>query len=163
MFCSPSAEPPAKMRSLALRKACLRRKGISVGETSEPIATPDGGYRVFRVAERNDEGVTAFDDAKAELRKRLGETKMATEYDRLLKQLREKAIIDVRVREVPLQVQVPTTASILDPPSAEAPAATPGAAVPATADDAEFVVSPQAAPERVAPDAPADETKPPTP
>jgi len=135
---------------------------LAVGETSEPIATPDGGYRVFRVAERSDEGVTAFDDAKNELRKSLGETKMAAEYDKLLKELREKAIIDVRVREVPLQVQVPTSASILDPPSAEPPAAAPGAAVPAAA-DAEFVVSPQAAPERVAPEAPADETKPPTP
>lgn len=135
---------------------------LAVGETSDPIATPDGGYRVFRVTERSDEGVTAFDDAKAELRKRLGESKMATEYDRFLKQLREKAIIDVRVREVPLQVQVPTTASILDPPSADPAAAAPGAAAQAGAEDAEFVVSPQAAPERVAPDAPVDEGKPPT-
>jgi len=139
---------------------------LAVGETSEPIAGPDGSYRVFRVAERSAEGVTPFDDAKAEIHKRLGEARMATEYDRLLKELREKAIIDVRVREVPLQVQVPTTASILDPPSAEAPVVPPGAAIPAAAaaDDAEFVISPQTAPERVAPGAPAaDETKPPTP
>lgn len=137
-----------------------------MGETSEPIAGPDGSYRVLRVAERSAEGVTPFDDAKAEIRKRLGEARMATEYDRLLKELREKAIIDVRVREVPLQVQVPTTASILDPPSTEAPVVPPGAAAPAAAaaDDAEFVISPQTAPERVAPGAPAaDETKPPTP
>ena len=136
---------------------------LGVGEISDPIPTADGGYRVFRAAERSDEGVTAFEDAKTELRKSLGESKMAAEYDKLLKQLREKAIIDVRVREVPLQVQVPTTASILDPPSAEAATAAPGPAAQAGPGDAEFVVSPQAAAERVSPDAPADETKPPTP
>ncbi len=137
---------------------------LAVGETAEPIAGPEGSYRVLRVAERSPAGVTPFEEAKAEIRKHLGEARMVSEYERLLKELREKAIIDVRVREVPLQVQVPTTASILDPPSAEIPAATRGAAASAAEDDAEFVVSPQTAPERVTPAAPAaDETAPPTP
>jgi parvulin-like peptidyl-prolyl isomerase len=127
-------------------------ESLPVGGISDPLAGADGSYRIFRVSERTEEGLTPFDDVKADLRKRLVDTRMLAEYDKLLKELREKAIIDVRVREVPLQVQVPTTASILDPPSADSAPAKVEAA-PAAADDAEFVVSPQAAPERTSPDA----------
>jgi parvulin-like peptidyl-prolyl isomerase len=123
---------------------------LPVGGVTEPIAGPDGTYRIFRVSERSEEGLTPFDDVKADLRKKLVDTGMLAEYDKLLKELRAKAIIDVRVREVPLQVQVPTTASILDPPSAE-PMPGKAKAEPAAADDAEFVVSPQTAPERTSP------------
>jgi parvulin-like peptidyl-prolyl isomerase len=139
---------------------------LAVGGIADPVPTPDGGYRIFRVMERADEGVTPFDDAKTDIRKKLTDARMMAEYDKLLKELREKAIIDVRVREVPLQVQVPAAASILDPPSAD-PQPGKGAATPAaTDDDAEFVVSPQSAPERTSPvpaptpDAPQDEAKP---
>lgn len=124
-------------------------EALPVGGVTEPIAGTDGSYRIFRVSERADEGVTPFDDVKADLRKKLVDTRMLAEYDKLLTELRAKAIIDVRVREVPLQVQVPATASILDPPSADP---LPGKAKASTAaDDAEFVVSPQAAPERTSP------------
>jgi peptidyl-prolyl cis-trans isomerase SurA len=124
--------------------------GLPVGGVAEPMASPDGGYRILRVSERTEQGATPFDDAKAELRKQLVDTRIRAEYDKLLKDLREKAIIDVRVREVPLQVEVPATASILDPPSPDPIPATDHAGA-AARDDAEFVVSPQAAPERTSP------------
>ncbi len=139
---------------------------LPVGGVTDPIAGADGSYRIFRISERAEEGLTPLDDVKADIRKRLVDTGMLAEYDKLLKELRDKAIIDVRVREVPLQVQVPTTASILDPPSAD-PAPSKAKAA-AAADDAEFVVSPQAAPEKTSavPAAgaePTEDQKPPAP
>jgi parvulin-like peptidyl-prolyl isomerase len=135
---------------------------LPVGSIADPLPGADGSYRIFRVGGRSEEGVTPFDDAKADVRKTLADSRMMAEYERLLKELREKAIIDVRVREVPLQVQVPATASILDPPSADPVPAKEAAPV---ADDAEFTVSPQAGPERTSPvgappDAAQDETTP---
>ena len=138
---------------------------LPAGAIADPVAAPDGSYRIFRVVEHTQEGITPYEDAKADIRKKLTDTRMMAEYDKLLKELRDKAIIDVRVREVPLQVQVPTTASILDPPSAD-PAPAKGPATPAAADDSEFVVSPQAAPEQTSPvptptpNAPQDQPKP---
>jgi hypothetical protein len=56
------------------------------------------------------------------------------------------------VREVPLQVDLPSSGSILDAPATEAAAekATP-TAKPRAESDEEFSVTPQARPERVAP------------
>jgi hypothetical protein len=75
--------------------------------------------------------------------------------------LREKAIVDVRVREVPLQVTVPAS-SILDPPTPEesGEAATAPAEAPAAPREEEFVTSPQAGPAKVAPAGPGHEDKP---
>lgn len=142
-------------------------EGLQPGEVSDPILAA-GGYRILRLVERGAESTTSFEDARAELRRRLGEARMAEVYDTLVKQLRERAVIDVRVREVPLQVTVPAS-SILEPPgelpSPDTPKlATPAA--PAPAEAPEFEVSPQDAPERVAPgetppEKKAEEAKPP--
>jgi parvulin-like peptidyl-prolyl isomerase len=133
-----------------IRKAAA---GLAPGGVSDPVAAPEG-FRILRVVERSEEGLTPYDSAKAELRKHLGEERMSQEYEGYLKALRDKAIIDVRVREVPLSVSVPTATSILEPPEPGkevAPAA--GGAAAAAAAESEFVTSPQSAPERIAPGA----------
>lgn len=135
-----------------IRKAAL---ALPPGGISDPIASANG-FRILRVVERSEEGVTPYESVKAEIRKRLGETRMATAYEDFLKGLRERALIDVRVREVPLQVTVPAT-SILEPPPPDKEL-TPAAARAAAAADSEFVTSPQAAPERIVPAA-TDEAK----
>jgi len=167
---APSAGSGGDLGRLELKALApaIRRvaEGLKPGETSAPIAGGDGSLRILKLLERSEEGVQSFDEVKADLRKRMGDTRFSSVYEEYMKDLRQKAIIDVRVREVPLQVSVPAT-SILDPPTAdESPAAPPAAAAPAAAaSDEEFVTSPQAAPEKVAPpgaesEAPSEEKPP---
>jgi peptidyl-prolyl cis-trans isomerase SurA len=139
-------------------------EGLKVGEISEPVATADGGYRVVRLVSRSDIEVTPYDTVKSDIHKKLGDAKWTEEYDKYVADLRTQAIIDVRVREVPLQVQLPSAASILEPPdelkSPTAPRG-PSRQAPAAASDDEFSVSPQSAPERVTPGGSADDQPPP--
>ena len=93
---------------------------LAPGETSEPIPAGDGGYRILRLVERKEASVVPFDEVKAAIRQRLAQGRLSREYESYVAGLREKAIIDIRVREVPLQVDVPSTpGTILD--SAAAP------------------------------------------
>jgi parvulin-like peptidyl-prolyl isomerase len=125
---------------------------LAAGAVSEPIAVADG-FRVLKLAERNEAGLVPFDEAKPEIVKRLGQARRSAEYERFLEGLRKNAIIDIRVREVPLQVNLTSTGSLLEP-LAE-PAAAPDAAARPSArpkpDDDEISATPQARPERVAP------------
>jgi parvulin-like peptidyl-prolyl isomerase len=132
---------------------------LAPGAVSEPIAVADG-FRVLKLVERNEAGVVPFEEAKPEIVKRLGQTRRAEEYERFVQGLRKNATIDIRVREVPLQVDLTSSGSLLEP-LAETPAAAaaaPGAPAaarrpsePPPADDAEISTTPQARPERVAP------------
>jgi hypothetical protein len=63
--------------------------------------------------------------------------------------LRKSALVDLRVREVPLQVTMPA-GPLLEAPAIPDPSA-PAAPVAPAAPDAEFRTTPQDAPERVAP------------
>ncbi len=162
---APSRDAGGDLGRLELKALApgIRRvaETLKPGEVSEPIAGSDGSQRWLKLLERSEEGQQAFDDVKAELRKRISDTRFATVYEEYMKGLREKAIVDVRVREVPLQVSVPAT-SILDPPtpeeSGQAPASGSGVA-PAPSDE-EFVTSPQAAPEKGGPAGPEPDKKP---
>lgn len=140
---------------------------LKPGEISDPVPTADG-FRVLKLVERTESGVIPFDTVKAEIRSRLTETRGNKAYDEYVEGLRKNAIVDVRVREVPLQVSRPITpTTLLEPPlpnpegdaprgAAAAPAPA-GPPAPIPADDAEISTTPQAAPERVAPGAPADD------
>lgn len=140
----------------SIRQAAERLKP---GEIAEPIAGPDGSQRILKLVERSEAGTRPFDEVKVELRRQMAETRFSSVYEDYMKELRQKAIIDVRVREVPLQVSVPAT-SILDPPEAEKPpGAEAGPETPAPS-DAEFVTSSQSAPEKVAPPPDGAEQKP---
>jgi peptidyl-prolyl cis-trans isomerase SurA len=149
---------------------------LPVGAVSDPIASGDG-YRILKVEAKTDASVTPFDEVKEGLRRKLGEARMSKEFETYVASLREKAIIDVRVREVPQQLAGPTTAPVLRESPESAPGAEPSgrpAAVPAAtptappADDAEIVTTPQDRPEAVVPPAAPqakrkDEPAPPTP
>jgi parvulin-like peptidyl-prolyl isomerase len=135
---------------------------LAVGELSDPIATAEG-QRILRLEERTPAGVTPFEQAKAEIRERLGRERWAAEYDKYIGELRAAAQpgIDLRVREVPLQVAVPPEPATLLPAPDElgpAPEAKPDAA-PAPP-DAELVTTPQERPERVVPPARRDPQRP---
>lgn len=137
---------------------------LELGGVAGPLPRGDS-LLILRVAERSQGSVVPFEDAKADIVKRLTQARRAEEYDRFVAALRKAAILDIRVREVPLQVDLPSSGSILDPAAAE-PAAektTPAAERPKVESTDEFSVTPQARPERVVP-APAPAPRPtPTP
>jgi hypothetical protein len=112
--------------------------------------------------------VVPFDQAKEAIKQRLMQERWAKEYDVYIQGLRKNAIVDTRVREVPLQLTGPVPSppeggSLLDKvPDPPAPGAEPaaaaavGPAAPPPADsDAEISTSGPAQPERVAPPPPA--------
>jgi len=138
-----------------------------VGAVSDPIPSA-GGYRILKVTEKTELSVVPFDQAKEAIKQRLMQERWAKEYDVYIQGLRKKAIVDARVREVPLQLTGPIPsppqaggllATVPDPPATgaePAAAATVGPAAPPPADsDAEISTSGPAQPERVAPPPPA--------
>jgi peptidyl-prolyl cis-trans isomerase SurA len=112
---------------------------LPVGGVSDPLPTPDG-FRILKVVEKTEGAQVPYEEVKAEILKRLAAEKTAREYEGYLEGLRKEAIIDIRVREVPLQAPVPA-GKTLDMP------ASPALANP----DAEISTTPQAAPEHVVP------------
>jgi parvulin-like peptidyl-prolyl isomerase len=141
---------------------------LPAGGISDPLPAANGGFRILRVVEKTEGRTVPFAEVKDEIVRRMGIARIGEQKEAYLAGLRKTALVDLRVREVPLQVTVPAT-SLLEPPSddepAPAPAAAPGAptpapaapagaAVPAPAGDDEISTTPQARPERVAPPPP---------
>jgi parvulin-like peptidyl-prolyl isomerase len=130
---------------------------LEKGAVSEPIPTADG-FRILRVGERTEEGVAPFEQVRTEITKRLTQERSAKGYEEYMEGLRKTASVHTMVREVPLQLSVtpPTPGTELGTPRLDLadPSAKPDAVAPAavpTDPAAEFSVTPQAAPERVAP------------
>jgi parvulin-like peptidyl-prolyl isomerase len=132
---------------------------LKPGDVSEPVPSGDG-YRIFKLVGRNEASVIPFEDVKADIQRRLMMQRGNEAYEKYVEGLRKTAIIDLRVKEVPLQVSRPVTPStLLEPPLPDdqgparpRPGAEAGPAPAAAADDdAEITTTPQAAPERVAP------------
>lgn len=109
---------------------------LPAGGVSAPIET-EAGHRVFKVVEKREARTVKFEEAREEILRRLTQDRMAREYEAYMEGLRKAAMIDLRVREVPLQVELPAEPVVTRP--------APGAPEP------EFSVSPQERPERVAP------------
>ncbi len=139
---------------------------LPVGAVSDPIPSA-GGYRILKVTEKTELSVVPFDQAREAIKQRLVQERWAKEYDVYIQGLRKNAIVDTRVREVPLQLTGPIPSppeggSLLDKvPDPPAPGAEPaaaaavGPAAPPPADsDAEISTSGPAQPERVAPPTP---------
>jgi peptidyl-prolyl cis-trans isomerase SurA len=140
------------------------------GGVSEPIPSGED-YRVLKVTEKTEASVLSFDEAKADIKQLLTQGRWDKELAAYVEGLRKKAIIDLRVREVPLELTgpvpsgnllggtglgetghpaatpAPPAAGTPAPPPAHTPPPPPGAASP----DSEFVTSPQSAPEHVVP------------
>ncbi len=138
---------------------------LAPGQISDPIPTPEG-FRILKVVEKTEGSVVPYEDARAEIQRRLTTSRGNEQVEKYLVGLRDKAIIDLRVREVPLQLSGPAPAGTtrLDAAAAagtaegaakgdEAPAPSPAVAgPPAPANpDEEITTTPQAQPERVAP------------
>lgn len=140
---------------------------LPAGGVSDPIRSGDG-FRVLKVEEKTEAKLTPFDEVKDALRRGLLERKMGKETTGYLAGLRQKATIDVRVREVATDlggaVVAPSTLRDATLPGAEPGAPAPGPArAPAPAGDAddEIVTSPQARPEQVVPSGSPDPASPP--
>ena len=151
---------------------------LPVGAVSDPLAV-EGGYRIVRVVAKTEGSTTPYDAAKDKVRDRLMISRFDEAYEAYLQELRKTASVELRVREVPLQLTGPipegSLLEALEPlaPGAPPPVvpAAPGVTdtaapegrpvVPATADD-EITTTPQAGPEKVAPPAaPPQEPRPP--
>jgi parvulin-like peptidyl-prolyl isomerase len=150
--------------------------GLAVGSVSDPLSV-EGGYRILKVTAKTAGSVTPYDAAKEKVRDRLMMSRFEKAYDAYMQDLRKNASVELRVREVPLQLTGPipegSLLEALEPlapggaPAGPAPAApaTPGAtdamvvptetrtAVPPAAAD-EITTTPQVAPEKVAPPPP---------
>lgn len=116
---------------------------LPVGGVSEPLATASG-WRLLKVVERSEAKPPSLDTARPIIEQRLAQGRVAQQYEKYIAGLRQAAgAVEVRVREVPLQVQLPTG------PTLGAPAAAPSGDA-----DEEIVASPQDKPERIAPEPP---------
>jgi parvulin-like peptidyl-prolyl isomerase len=135
--------------------------GLGKGAISDPVRSGDG-YRIFKVLDKTEASVVPFEEAKADIKNRLMQERWTKEYDAYMADLRKKAVINLMVREAPLQLSgpVPEGAGLnlggVDQP-AGAGTAPPGpapspAAAPADP-DAEISTSGSDRPEQVAPPA----------
>lgn len=150
--------------------------GLSVGEVSDPIAVEDG-YRILKAVAKTSGSVVPFASAKDRVRNVMMARRFQGEYDKYIAEVREKADIELRVREVPLQLTGSVSeASLFDdvdpfslttagaaplpgmaPSGAPAPAGPAASSsrygAPAGAEDDEFSTTPQASPQRIVPGA----------
>jgi parvulin-like peptidyl-prolyl isomerase len=143
---------------------------LPVGSVSDPI-TVEGGYRILKVTAKTSGSTVPFEAAKNQLRERLMYERFDKEREAYMQDLRKNASVELRVREVPVQLTGPIPESslleALEPlagggGTAEpaAPAAPAPAAAPAAADE-EISMTPQAAPQKIAPPPPATPPPPP--
>jgi parvulin-like peptidyl-prolyl isomerase len=143
---------------------------LAKGAVSDPIPQGDG-YRILKAVDKTEGSVVPYEEAKKEIRQRLGEEKIQKEYQAYMDTLRQKALIQIQVREVPLQLSGPlpdnvlldtsllggTGGPALGPLPGEAqPSSEPRAPAPTApgADEEEITTTGQAAPEHIAPPAP---------
>jgi peptidyl-prolyl cis-trans isomerase SurA len=136
--------------------------GLGKGEVSDPIRSGEG-YRIFKVIDKTEASTVPFEEAKADIKNRMMNDRWSKEYDAYMADLRKKAVINLMVREAPLQLSgpVPEGAGLnlggVEQPSSAAPSrpAEPGAAPPAAPSDpdAEISTSGSDRPEQVAPPA----------
>lgn len=136
---------------------------LSVGAVSDPLPV-EGGFRLIRVVAKTTGSTTPYENVKDRVRDRLMMSRFDKAYDEYVAELRKSSSVELRVREVPLQLTGPipegSLREALEPltPGAEepSPAAAPAApAAPAAAStEDEVITTGGAAPERVAPKPP---------
>ena len=80
--------------------------GLAVGTVSEPLPVA-GGYRLIRVVAKTTGSTTPFDAVKDRVRDRVMMTRFDKAYDEFVAELRKTASVELRVREVPLQLTGP--------------------------------------------------------
>jgi peptidyl-prolyl cis-trans isomerase SurA len=148
---------------------------LPVGSVSDPIVVADG-YRILKVVAKTSGSVVPYATAKDQVRNKLMGERFGEAYEDYIGEIRESAVVELRVREVPLQLSggIPEGTLLDDvdpfslgpaapfmPGSSSVPAAAaPGGTASPSADrnpfavpggDDEFVTTPQARPERIVP------------
>jgi hypothetical protein len=120
------------------------------------------------VVEKTEGSVVPFEEVRQDIERRLVQQRYEKEYDAYVEGLRKTATIDVRVREVPLQVAPPSPdgGAIRGdtlPEEVPEPSTAPKPGEPA-GEGSEFQTTPQSRPERVVPpSAPGQPASPPSP
>lgn len=94
---------------------------LAAAAVSDPMPS-SRGLLILRCLEKSEASFAPFEEVKDAILKRLAQDRMASQYEAYLEELRKSALIDLRVREVPLQVTV-APSSLLEPPPPEAPPA----------------------------------------
>jgi peptidyl-prolyl cis-trans isomerase SurA len=130
---------------------------LAVGAISDPIPV-EGGVRILKVVAKTSGSVVPYETARAKIKDRLMMKQFEKEYDKYMEEVRSKAVVELRVREVPLTLSGPIPPETLlegvDPfslgPTSTMPGPAPTAPSPAGAGD-EISVTPQARPEHVTP------------
>ena len=139
---------------------------LPVGSVSDPLPV-EQGFRIVRVVARTEGSTTPYEAAKEKVRDRLMISRFDEAYDAYVQELRKTASVELRVREVPLQLTGPipegSLREALEPLAPGAPPAPPAGPVatdtiviptakaPVAATDDEITTTPQAGPETVAP------------
>jgi parvulin-like peptidyl-prolyl isomerase len=152
---------------------------LPVGGISDPLPV-EGGYRVIKVTAKTSGSTTPYEAAKDRVHDRLMMARFEKAYEAYVQELRKNASVELRVREVPLQLNGPipegSLREALEPltpgapvSSPEAPPAAAGTTTPAAsgtdapaeakptappAADEEITTTPQSGPEKVAPPPP---------
>ena len=135
--------------------------GLAKGAISDPIRSGDG-YRIFKAVDKTEASVVPFEQAKADIKQRMMQDRWTKEYDAYMADLRKKAVINLMVREAPLQLSGPVPEGTglnlggVDQPAAAGPPA-PATPAPSSAPadpDAEISTSGSERPEQVAPPPP---------
>jgi parvulin-like peptidyl-prolyl isomerase len=143
-------------------------RSLEPGGISPPYQTLTG-YRIIRLLERTDASIDPFDTVKEQILNKLTGERRLEDFESYVADLRKDAIIDIRVREVGLQLDAPTGPNLMEEArtAAETGADEDGevAATGAedTAGDDEFSVSGQSRPARVTPGASLEPPPPPAP
>jgi parvulin-like peptidyl-prolyl isomerase len=141
---------------------------LAVGSVSDPLPV-EGGYRIVKVVAKTTGSTTPYETVKDKVHDQLMLSRFEAAYEVYMQDLRKNASVELRVREVPLQLTGPipegSLLEALEPLVPGAPGPLPSAAgaapvpaekkpvAPSAADD-EISTTPQAAPETVAPPPP---------
>jgi len=131
-------------------------RSLEPGGVSPPYETL-AGYRIIRLLERTEASIDPFDAVKEQILRKLTGDRRMQEFESYVAELRKDAIIDVRVREVGLQLDAPTGPNLMEEARTAAdtaPAEDDATAAPVEdAEEDEFSVSGESRPERVTPGA----------
>jgi peptidyl-prolyl cis-trans isomerase SurA len=131
--------------------------GLAVGSISDPIPV-EGGYRLLRVVAKTTGSTTPYEAVKDRVRDRVMMSRFDKAYDEFVAELRKNSIVELRVREVPVQLTGPipegSLREALEPLAPGGAEDTPAPSAPASASGggAEGTAAPaQPAPEGSAP------------
>jgi peptidyl-prolyl cis-trans isomerase SurA len=89
----------------------LRRAitGLTSGQVSDPVVV-GGSLRILKANEREDARTVPYDEARPAIEQRLRQERTKQQYTQYIEGLRKSAIIDIRVRDVPTTISMPSGA-----------------------------------------------------